>query len=288
MKTYLRHRIHNVVDVKELIALEYLDFEGEYKEYKEKHDFWEICYVEKGEITLFSGTKKYSLAENQLAVISPGKMHSYHSEKGNENRVFVICFESFSSTLKTLSERVMCLDSAQTFFVNTIKSECERTFRMNESGQLEVLSRAVFGGQQALISQLEYLLITLVRHLSLDRAEIEFLKDERFYEDLTDAIVRYLRENVAKKLTLNDICKRFNYSRSFICKTFKEQTKETLVSYFNTLKMEEAKRLLKDTNATVTEISTSLGYSEVQYFNLLFKKHEGVSPLLYRKQVKNS
>ena len=38
MKTYLRHRIQNVVDVKELIALEYLDFEGKYKEYVEKHN----------------------------------------------------------------------------------------------------------------------------------------------------------------------------------------------------------------------------------------------------------
>ena len=49
MKTYLRHRISNVVDVKELIVFEYLDFEGKYKDYSESHDFWELCYVEKGE-----------------------------------------------------------------------------------------------------------------------------------------------------------------------------------------------------------------------------------------------
>ena len=50
MKTYLRHRTLNVIDVKELIALEYLDFEGKYKDYSERHDFWELCYAESGDI----------------------------------------------------------------------------------------------------------------------------------------------------------------------------------------------------------------------------------------------
>ena len=41
MKTYLRHKISNVVDVKELIAFEYLDFEGKYKEYSESCKLFE-------------------------------------------------------------------------------------------------------------------------------------------------------------------------------------------------------------------------------------------------------
>ena len=50
MKTYLRHKICNVIDIKELIALEYLDFEGKYRDYAEAHDFWELCYVTNGSI----------------------------------------------------------------------------------------------------------------------------------------------------------------------------------------------------------------------------------------------
>ena len=48
MKTYLKHKIQNVIDIKSLFALEYLDFEGKYKNYVESHGFWEICYIEKG------------------------------------------------------------------------------------------------------------------------------------------------------------------------------------------------------------------------------------------------
>ena len=62
MKTYLRHKISNVIDVKELIVLEYLDFEGKYKNYVEQHDFWELCFVQEGEITLTMNGECYELS----------------------------------------------------------------------------------------------------------------------------------------------------------------------------------------------------------------------------------
>mgnify|MGYP003310914183 CR=1 FL=1 len=52
MKSYLKHKISNLVEVRSLMAVEYLDFDGKYKNYIEKHDFWELCFVEKGEIKL--------------------------------------------------------------------------------------------------------------------------------------------------------------------------------------------------------------------------------------------
>ena len=61
MKTYLRHKSMNVIDIKELAALEYLDFEGKYGNYEEKHTFWELCYVVKGEAELVLGKERVKL-----------------------------------------------------------------------------------------------------------------------------------------------------------------------------------------------------------------------------------
>ena len=71
MKTYLRHKVLNVIDIKELTALEYLDFEGKYKEYSEKHDFWEICFVEKGEVVLSIEEERRTLSSGDIIVVSP-------------------------------------------------------------------------------------------------------------------------------------------------------------------------------------------------------------------------
>ena len=68
------------------------------------------------------------------------------------------------------------------------------------------------------------------------------------------------------------------------CKIFKEQTGETLLNRFNRLKTEEAKRLLKNTDLSATEISLSLGFTEPKYFGAVFKKFTGVSPMAYKKE----
>jgi AraC-like DNA-binding protein len=287
MKTYLRHRSLNVIDVKELIALEYLDFEGKYKDYTEKHDFGELCYVECGEVSLRLGDREEVLFSGEIIYIEPGVEHSYASPTGNKSRAFVICFACPSHALKLLSGVRFPPDSDVGEWVSKIVKESESTFRMNENDLLEVVAAPGFGGQQAIILLLEYLLIALVRRLSSEKSSnIVFLRGDKFYSELTDIVIGYLKSNADKRITLSDVCERFNYSRSFLCRIFKEQTGESLISYFNRLKLEEAKRLLKETKLSVVDISELLGFSEAKYFGSVFKKEEGISPLAYRAREK--
>lgn len=283
MKTYIRHKIYNAIDVKELIALEPLDFEGKYRDYEEVHDFWEICYTLKGEILLLLDEKSIPVPEHHLILIPPNKKHAYRSYNGNQNQAFVICFDSFSQILNAISGHVFSPDEVQTVCMRNIMTEFSDTFRMNDLGHMEVLPVPRFGGQQALLLQLEYLLIHLIRTLSVEQdSDIIFFSDAHFHEDLTKAILRFLRENIGKKVSLDDICNKFSYSKSFLCKTFKEQTGETLISCMNRLKADEAKRLLRETTQPIANIAWSLGFKEVKYFDVLFKKYTGLTPVAYR------
>lgn len=285
MKTYLRHRIRNVIDIKELTALEYLDFEGKYRDYVETHDFWELCYVTRGSIQVWLDDTNVTLGEHQLILIPPNKKHAFCSERGNENRAFVVCFDSFSQVLLPVSASVLSADSVQRGCMERIQEECATTFYMNGEGLLSVVESPVFGGQQALLSQLEYLLISLVRRMSGEKnAQIVFISDENFRADLVGVILRFLRKNLHRKLLLDEICSRFSYSKSFLCKVFKEQTGQTLMECFNRLKVEEAQRLLAQGRMSVTAIAGSLGFREVKYFDAIFKKFTGMTPAEYRKK----
>lgn len=283
MKTYIRHKIYNAIDVKELIALEPLDFEGKYRNYEDSHDFWEICYALEGEILLLLDEKSIPIPKRHLVLIPPNKKHTYRSHNGNQSQAFVICFDSFSQILNAISGHVFSPDQVQTVCMNNIMEEFSDTFHMNEQEHLEVLPEPCFGGQQALLLQLEYLLIHLIRTLSVEKnSGIIFFSDENFHADLTNAILRYLRENVDKKISLDAICAKFSYSKSFICKVFREQTGQTMISYVNRLKVEEAQRLLRETTQSIANIAWSLGFKEVKYFDMLFKKHTGLTPVAYR------
>ncbi len=285
MKTYLRHKILNVIDVKELFALEYLDFEGKYKEYVEKHDFWELCYVKKGQIGFMSDAQSCTVAEGEIVLIEPNRSHAYFSENGNANKTFVICFECSSQALKPLGGKLFPATKEQIDCLEKIIEEYKHTFFMNDSDLLETLPAPNFGGQQAILIHLEYLLICLIRRASVgEDLGVVFLRKEEFYEDLANIIIRFFQEHICEKLSLADICKRVNYSRSFLCRTFKEQTGETLFACFNRLKMEKAKRMLQETEQSVVSISRELGFSEVKYFSSLFKKTVGVTPMAYRER----
>ncbi len=286
MKEYIRHKIFNVIDIKGLAALEFLDFKGKYRDYIDRHDFWELCYVKKGEIQLTIKKKNITLQQNQIFLIPPNYNHSYNSSD-DESEVFVMCFESVSNILKHMMMIKLSLDDNMIDCVEKIIYESQNTFTMNDNDLLEVLKSPNFGGKQAIIIQLEYLLICLTRQLSREQKhEIVFLSDESFYAELVEVVKTFLKENLGMKISLDDICKKMNYSRSFLCKIFKEMTGETIFSYFNNIKIEEAKRMLADTKLSVSNISYSLGFEEVKYFDFFFKKYVGVTPTAFRKGEK--
>ena len=285
MRTYLRHKIENVVDVKELIALEYLDFEGKYKNYEEKHAFWEICYVEEGRITLSLDGEDVSLSAGELVFVAPDVIHSYASDLGNQSRVFVVCFESFSVSMRSLASARFRLDEGQKKCIDLVIDESKNTFYMNSSDLLEAVSNPNFGGAQAIILQLEYLILCLMRRLSAeDDSAIVFLREDRFYADLVNVIIRYFSRHVGERLSLDDVSRKVNYSRSCICKTFKEQTGETLFAYFNRMKIDEAKRLIRESDESILNIQLMCGFRTSSNFNKAFKKLVGMTPSEYKKQ----
>ncbi|WP_249662400.1 helix-turn-helix domain-containing protein, partial [Lysinibacillus fusiformis] len=66
---------------------------------------------------------------------------------------------------------------------------------------------------------------------------------------------------------------------------FKRETNYSFIEYVMHTRMKKAVALLKSTNVSLKEIATSVGYTDVHYFNRIFKSHLGISPGKYRKRV---
>ena len=286
MKTYLRHRIVNLVDVKELMALEYLDFAGKYADYCESHAFWEACFVEKGCLVCRIGEQELRLSEGEALFVPPNTMHRYTATERSSDRAFVVCFACLSPVLRILGGVPLPLSHEQRGIFMRIIEETDRTFRMNDRELLEVVEHPNLGGQQAILLHLEYLIILMLRSAAdKENADVIFLKDEDFYENLVRIVTEYFTEHISEKLTLDDICRKVSYSRSFLCKTFKEQTGESLFTCFNRLKIAEAQRLLRETDLPAAKISELIGLNDAKYFNTLFKKYAGMTPAQFRREI---
>lgn len=95
-------------------------------------------------------------------------------------------------------------------------------------------------------------------------------------------ILQFLNEYHVN-ITLADLSKHFNRSKSHISHLFKNECGISIRAYCNNLKLEDAKNLLINTDIPVTEIAFDIGFNDPSYFIYLFRKKFGTSPLQYRK-----
>ena len=101
---------------------------------------------------------------------------------------------------------------------------------------------------------------------------------------LSDRICRYLSGNVGVPFSSENIEKRFYLSYKYMAHLFKKEKGVTMQQYHNSVRMDEACRLLCSTLMSIGEIADKLGFSDVLYFSRCFHTYTGKSPSAYRKE----
>lgn len=98
--------------------------------------------------------------------------------------------------------------------------------------------------------------------------------------------VEYIKKNYAKDLNMAVVSNYISMNYSLFSYSFKQYTGSNFVNYLKTIRMEEAKKLLAETDMRVIEISQEVGYDNEKHFMKIFKSAYGVSPSEYRKNMK--
>ncbi|MDR2185134.1 MAG: helix-turn-helix domain-containing protein [Treponema sp.] len=95
---------------------------------------------------------------------------------------------------------------------------------------------------------------------------------------------RFIWENYASKIKLQEIAEISGLSAPYFSTIFKEEMGENLSTYLNRLRVEKASRMLIETGLSLSEISGSCGFEDQSWFSKIFKHYTGVSPGKYRDQ----
>lgn len=95
--------------------------------------------------------------------------------------------------------------------------------------------------------------------------------------------VEYIRGHYGERLSLEEIAGRSGFNTNYFCELFKKETGKTFTVYLMEVRMEEAKRLLRDTGEPVYGIAEKVGYKDAKFFSQQFTKIVGIKPAEYRK-----
>ena len=132
---------------------------------------------------------------------------------------------------------------------------------------------------------MEELLIHLCRSASAP-GNIELRA--RYDDDIAGRILFLLQDNLYGQLTLSDITASLGYGKTYLSTVFKRVYGQSIMEYYEALKLNEAKYLLRDGSLSVSQISDHLGFSSPQYFSKRFSKVVKMSPRQYISSVRET
>ena len=96
--------------------------------------------------------------------------------------------------------------------------------------------------------------------------------------------LQFVKQNFMRQITLDEISRECGMSKYHFTRIFKDVTGITFRKYHNKTRIEASKILLKKQELNITQICYAVGFNDASYFSRVFRKFEGISPVLYKKK----
>ncbi len=288
-KKFYMHKISNLLNIQKIVTIHYQALERNYVFPEETHDFWEINYADKEDITVGLGEEKIKLKQGEIVFIKPNQPH-YVESGDKEPNLFIISFTCRSPSMQFFCDKKYELPEKFRFLLQNIMSEATETFNLPEFDpnltELKLKDNPNLGGEQIIKNSLETLLIYLLRHAQKkDFSQEFFVSKIADSTELQDEIVRILKKRVYDKFRLEDLREELHYGTTQLCTFFRKKTGMTIYQTYLKLKIDEAKKLIRK-NFSFAEIADKLCFDSVSTFTFVFKKHVSMTPSEYRSSIK--
>ncbi len=272
-------------------SIYYFEFGKNFNHPPEKHKFWELVYVDSGSVLAVTDGNSCTLKQGQMIFHEPDEIHSHISDHKSPNNMLVIAFSCDSPKMSFFGKKIFDADKTIKTLLSLFLAEAKNALgsipnQYEDKRNLD-FSNSKFGSSQLLMCYFTEILINLMRqNIGFDNKIISNANSRAVAQNsICELIEGYMKENIYSNLTLDDICTRFMLGKSQLSHIFKVNTGKSLMEFYNTLKITEAKRLLREDSFSVSRISDSLGYSCIHSFSRAFKQHVGCSPTEYKKRI---
>ena len=286
--TYVKTQLENVVNISKIVTLHYYEFDKNFVFNGEKHDFWEIVYIDKGRVQVRSDDENLILSQGEIVFHRPNEFHSIKALDSSPN-FFVVSFVCKSPLMIYLEKYHTILNKTLHGFISSVIKEAENTYEIpkNDPTLKKLIKKetAPIGGEQLIKTYLEQFLFFLIRNIVKKEEPSVFPTKESMETHLVSSAKRLLTEKAEEPFRVNDLCIALGYSKSYLSKLFHEQTGETIANFAIREKIKRAKQLIRDGNLNFAQISDRLAFDNPQYFSRVFKRITGMTPTEFKSSL---
>lgn len=292
MTDYPKYRVQRMIEIDALCSIHYFEFDDQFVDRPESHEAWEMVYIDRGACTVIAGEETARLEQGELYFHPPFEQHLLQTLPGICPNVFIVSFCSASPAMARLADRrieaslgirqqiAAILHEAQHTFSMPFNDPQARGFRLKGGDRL-------WGGEQSVLLRLELLLLELARETGTGEQAPRMIHGKEIITDpFCLEVIAYMEQRLYEKISLDALSRAMSFSRSYISRRFAEVCGCSVIDYFNWMKVNEAKRLIRETGMNFTEIAEELLFANSHYFSTVFKQHTGMTPSQYRRSVR--
>lgn len=287
MTEYIGSKIKRDIIVSKIYTVHYFEFSKDYVFPGEKHDFWEFVCVDKGEINVTADTKSEILHRDEIIFHKPNEWHNICSNGVVAPNIAIVSFECNSKAMAFFENKILKVGQHQKNIISKIISEYTNAFSTPLDDPLTQSlvrkSACPLGAEQLIGQYICELLISYLRNPVPEASHTQININRS--NETANMLINYMRDNIFGTLTVAQLVKYSGSNKTAVTKIFKENFGMGPIEYFSYLKIETAKKYLRENNYNITQISEILGYSNIHYFSRQFKKITGMSPTQYSSSI---
>lgn len=265
--------ISSSLDISEIYTKFYQEKGTNYNFSGEKHSYWELTYVDKGELLTTIDGVSYHLKQGDLIFYAPMQFHTQSTFEKISSSYLTINFKMNFNHADLLCNKIFSLKRDSYFIVTRLIEELS-----NDNLYSDDLS-------------LCYLKELIIQMLRLDNSHFHSKPtthmQQTYENELLNDILLYIDDNIYEKISVSTLCDHFCISTSMLHSLFRKNMNNTAKNYINELKLSKSKELIRNSTHTLSEISEMLGFSSIHYFSKKFKSYFNISPTEYSKSIYN-
>lgn len=235
------------------------------------HPSLELVYVRRGHSTALAGKQEYRLEPDDLFIAFPHQIHGYRDDDADLDRTLMFIPLNYIPAFKDQ----LC----------TALPACPVLHGASQYPRLIELFEAIHEARYAGIPNAAEILsgyLTAFIGLLLPRLDLRPVAGQEF--STLHTILRYCADHYREPLTITRIADELHIHRNYVSSVFSQRLHISFNDYLNSLRIEDARKLLRTTNDTVTAISAAVGFETIRTFNRAFQRVCGMTPSDYREQ----
>ncbi len=289
---FIKHSFDAVIEVEKIITIFYMEMSKDFVYEGERHNFWEMVYIDKGEMLCTAEKSQFVLKSGELTFHRPNEFHNLSGNRSVAPNVSILTFDCHSPMMQHFAGKIFRLNAEERALLSMLFEEGLSCFRLADPHnpllqRLEQVEDAPFGSQQMTKNLLEIFLVKLHRHKDALPKQSRLNVRVNGIDVPVDVkeILDVLEEHLYDRLTVGEIARLLGKSESTVKERFALYRSGGIIHHYNSLKIKEAKRLIREGKYNLAQIADLLRFDTPQYFSKCFKDYTRMTPSEYKRSI---